>query len=130
MQFNAHSPTDTTRTYTLGEETNGATAINSQYDKVVYAAPAQTVTVPHQTSAAGELYAVSTKAVNRKNKEEPLKEKPVKEQPPQGDNDDSKKLEGVSGNTYVQQLRIAYICDRICEKGSYTRIQCFDFKDV
>ena len=43
-------------------------------NKVVYVAPAQTVTVPHQTSAAGELYAVPTKAANRKNKEEPLKE--------------------------------------------------------
>ena len=72
----------------------------------MYAAPAQTVAVLHQISAAGELYAVSTKAVNRKNKEEPLKEKPVKEQPPQGDNDDSEKIEGVSGNTYVA---IAYI---------------------
>ena len=66
----------------------------------MYAAPAQTVSVPHQASAAGELYAVSTKAVNKKNKEVPLKEKPVKEQPPQGDDHDSKKVEGVSGNTY------------------------------
>ena len=96
MHIHAHSPTDTSRTYTLGEETNGATAINSQYDKVVYAAPAQTVTVPHQTSAAGEQYAVSTKAVNKKNKEEPNKE-----QPPQKDIDisQSKKVEAVSGNT-------------------------------
>ena len=67
----------------------------------MYAAPAQTVIVPHQASAAGELYAVSTKAVNKKNKE-PLKEKPFKEQQlPQGDDDDSKKVEGVSGNTYL-----------------------------
>ena len=89
--IHAHSPTDTSRTYTLGEETNEATVINSQYDKVVYAAPAQTVTVPHQASATGDMYAVSTKAVNRKNKE----------QPPQEDVDigQSKRVEAVSANT-------------------------------
>ena len=106
MHIYPHSPTDTSRTYTLGEETNEATvsSYSDQYDdKVVYAAPVQTVTVPHQTSAAGELYAVSTKAVNKKKQEEPLKEEPLKEQPPQGDVDigDSKKVEGVSGNTYL-----------------------------
>ena len=25
---------------------------------------------------------------------------------------------------------ITYTCDRICEKGSYTRIQFFNFKDI
>ena len=79
----------------MGEETNEATAINSQYDKVVYAAPAQTVAVPHQTSAAGEQYAVSTKAVSRKNKEEPLKEQPSQEDIDIGQ---SKKVKAVSAN--------------------------------
>ena len=89
MYIHAHSPTDTSKSYTL-EDTNEATASNTQYDKVVYAAPAQTVTVPHQTSAAGDMYAVSTKTMNKKNQE----------QPPQEDIDigDSKKVEGVSGS--------------------------------
>ena len=90
----------------------------------MYAAPAQTVTVPHQASGAGELYAVSTKAVNKKNKEEPLKEKPVKEQPPQGDDHDSKKVEGVSGNTYVAIAYVAvyqninYVCTYVRHTNS------------
>ena len=97
MHIHPHSPTDTSRTYTLGEESNEAAAINSQYDKVVYAAPAQTVTtVPHQTLAAGEQYAVSTKAAKRKNKEEPLKEQTLQEDI---DIAQSKKVEAVSGNT-------------------------------
>ena len=56
----------------------------------MYAAPSQTVIVPHQSSAAGELYAVSTKAMNKKSTE----------QSPQVDIDigDSKKVEGVSGS--------------------------------
>ena len=42
------------------------TADNSaQYDKVVYAAPVQAATIPHQAAASGEQYAVSTKAVNK-----------------------------------------------------------------
>ena len=89
MYIHAHSPTDTSRSYTLGEETNEATLSNSHYDdKVVYAAPAQTVIVPHQASAAGDMYAVSTKTMNKKSQE----------QSPQEDIDivDSKKVEGVS----------------------------------
>ena len=88
--FHAHSPTDTSKSYTLGEDTNEATVSNTQYDKVVYAAPAQTVTVPHQASAAGDMYAVSTKTMNKKSQE----------QSPQEDIDigDSKKVEGVSGS--------------------------------
>ena len=101
MYFRAHSPTDTSRTNTLGEEANEATATNGQCDKVVYAAPAQTVTVPHQTSVAGELYAVSTKNVNKKSQEQPLQE-----QPPV-DIGEPKKVEGVSGNTsYIRHLYI------------------------
>ena len=38
---------------------------NAQYDKVVYAAPVQAATIPHQAVASGEQYAVSTKAVNK-----------------------------------------------------------------
>ena len=38
---------------------------NAQDDKVVYAAPVQAATIPHQASASGEQYAVSTKAVNK-----------------------------------------------------------------
>ena len=55
----------------------------------MYAAPAQTVIVPHQASAAGDMYAVSTKTMNKKSQE----------QSPQEDIDigDSKKVEGVSG---------------------------------
>ena len=93
MYFHEHSPTDTSKANTLGEESNGATAISSQYDKVVYAAPAQTVTVPHQTAFTGEQYAVSTKNVNKKGQEQPLQEQlPV-------DIGEPKKTEGVSGNT-------------------------------
>ena len=93
MYFHEHSPTDTSKANTLGEESNGVTAINSQYDKVVYAAPAQTVTVPHQTAFTGEQYAVSTKNVNKKSQEQPLQEQlPV-------DIGEPKKTEGVSGNT-------------------------------
>ena len=95
MYILANSPTDTSRSYTLGEETNEVTVSNSQYDKVVYAAPTQTVIVPHQASAAGELYAVSTKTINKKSKEQSLQE-----QPSQEDINivDSKKVEGVSGS--------------------------------
>ena len=89
MYIHAHSPTDTSKSYTLGEDTNEATVNNTQYDKVVYAAPAQTVIVPHQTSAAGDMYAVSTKT-NKKSQEQSSQE----------DTDicDSKKVEGVSGS--------------------------------
>ena len=64
-----HSPPATGGTHASEGETktDATTAANTGYDKVLYAAPAQTVNVPHQTSAAGELYAVSTKTVNRKN---------------------------------------------------------------
>ena len=98
MYIYACSPTGTSQTYTSGEEANGAIPTDSQCDKVVYAAPAQIVAVPHQASATGDMYAVSTKAVNRKSQEEPLKEQPS---PAQEDVDISepKKLEGVSGNT-------------------------------
>ena len=95
MYFHVHSPTDTSRT---NKETNGATATNSQHDKVEYAAPAQTVTVPHQTSAAGEQYTVSTKNVNKKSQAQPLQEQPSV------DTDEPKKAKGVSSNnSYIGQ---------------------------
>ena len=38
------------------------------HDKVVYAAPAQTTSIiPHQTSATGQLYALSTKTASQEN---------------------------------------------------------------
>ena len=92
MYSHVHSPTDTSKTNALGEESNRATAVSSQYDKVVYAAPAQTATVPHQTASTGQQYAVSTKNVNQKSQEQPLQE-----QPPV-DIGEPKKTEGVSGN--------------------------------
>ena len=47
------------------------TGSNGQDDKVVYAAPAQTATIPHQAAASGEQYAVSTKAANKTSEEQP-----------------------------------------------------------
>ena len=44
---------------------------NGQNDKVMYAAPAQTVNIPHQAAASGEQYAVSTKAANKTSEEQP-----------------------------------------------------------
>ena len=102
MYFHAYSPTDTSRTNTLGEESNRAAATSSQCDKVVYAAPAQTVTVPHQTSSMGEQYAVSTKNVNKKSQEQPLQE-----QPPV-DIGEAKKSAGVSGNTSCIRQSLHY----------------------
>ena len=59
-----YSPTGTSGSHASAGETNGSSVINTQYDdKVEYAAPAQTVTIPHQTSTNGQEYAVSTKAV-------------------------------------------------------------------
>ena len=85
----------------MEEETNGATAINSQSDTVVYATPTQTVAVPHQAVSTGEQYAVSTKSVNKKSQEQPLQE-----QPPV-DIGEPKKAEAVSGNTsYIRHLYI------------------------
>ena len=120
MYIHVYSPTDNSRTYTLGEETNGATTISDQYDdKVVYATPAQIVTVPHQASATGELYAVSTKTMTKKSKEEPLTEQPS---PSQEDVDigEFKKVEGVSGNTYVGKYRLILLqCIKILTSVSY-----------
>ena len=59
------SPTSTGGSHALAAETNGNTDSNGHSDKVLYAAPAQAVTVPHQTSAGGQEYAVSTKAANK-----------------------------------------------------------------
>ena len=43
----------------------------AQNDKVVYAAPAQAVAVPHQTAASGEQYAMSTKTANNTSEGQP-----------------------------------------------------------
>ena len=68
----SHSPPGTGGTHASGEETNGATTSSLQYDdKVLYAAPAQTVIVPHQTVSTGDMYAVSTKAVGKTSQEQP-----------------------------------------------------------
>ena len=65
--FISHSPTSTGGSHASGGD--------AYYDKVVYSDPSQTMTVPHQTSAAGDLYAVSTKATNYVNQEQlPSKE--------------------------------------------------------
>lgn len=71
MYIHTCSPTGTSQTYTSGEEVNGAIPTSSQCDKVVYAAPAQIVAVPHQASATGDMYAVSTKAVGKASQEQP-----------------------------------------------------------
>ena len=74
-----YSPTGTIGSTALEGGTNAITDNNIQSDKVVYAAPAQIVTVPHQTSATGDLYAVSTKAA----------QKPGQEQQPSGESNDA-----------------------------------------
>ena len=70
---------------------------NAQYDKVVYAAPAQTATIPHQAAASGEQYAVSTKAVNK------ISEKQQQQQQQQhvAAHDTTKDFQGVSANSYL-----------------------------
>ena len=60
----SNSPPDTSGSHASGSEPN-VTADNKQHDKVLYDAPAKTVTIPHQTSASGQEYAVSTKAANK-----------------------------------------------------------------
>ena len=93
MYIHPHSPTGTSASHGLGGETGVTTTTNAGYDKVVYAAPAQTVTVPHQASAAGEMYAVSTKAANKKKQEQPPPQEHV-------DVDDTKKNpQGVSSSS-------------------------------
>ena len=70
--LHSHSPPGTGGTHASGEETNGATTSSVQYDdKLLYAAPAQTVNVPHQTASTGDMYAVSTKAVGKTSEEQP-----------------------------------------------------------
>ena len=61
--FIPYSPTGTGRSTTSG----GDNQTDAFYDKDVYSDPAQTVTVPHQISATGAQYAVSTKAANYAN---------------------------------------------------------------
>ena len=72
---------------------------NAQYDKVVYAAPAQTVNIPHQAAASGEQYAVSTKAVNKTSeKQQQLQHVDAL--------DTTKDLQGVSAYLFVRYSSI------------------------
>ena len=102
------SPPGTGGTHASGEETNGATTSSVQYDdKVLYAAPAQAVIVPHQTMSTGDMYAVSTKAVG----------KTSQEQPPAGESngvhdatsDPKRDTGGVSGFSYSVMIHYCVI---------------------
>ena len=77
---------------------------NDQNDKVVYAAPAQTVNIPHQAAASGEQYAVSTKSANKTTEEQPPSRQ--YDQPPSRQYDDTthdtkKDTKGVSTGVLV-----------------------------
>ena len=68
----SYSPPGTGGTHASGEETNGGINSSAQYDdKVLYAAPALTMNIPHQTVSTGDMYAVSTKAVGKASQEQP-----------------------------------------------------------
>ena len=69
-----YSPTSTGGSHASAAETNGNTDSNGHSDKVLYAAPSKVVTIPHHTSAGGELYAVSTKAANKTSQAQPTSE--------------------------------------------------------
>ena len=69
-----NSPTGTGGSHASAAEANGNTDSNGHSDKVLYAAPAKVVTIPHQTSAAGQEYAVSTKAANKTSQVQPPSE--------------------------------------------------------
>ena len=81
---------------------------NAQYDKVVYAAPAQTAIIPHQAAASGEQYAMSTKAVNKTNKQQQQQQHQHVDAP-----DTTKDFQGVSANSYVL-LRVTVLVLYIC----------------
>ena len=68
------SSTGTGGSHASAAETNGNTDSNGHSDKILYAAPAKTVTIPHQTSAAGQEYAVSTKSTNKTSQAQPPSE--------------------------------------------------------
>ena len=85
---------------------------NAQYDKVVYAAPAQTATIPHQAAASGEQYAVSTKAVNK------ISEKQQQQQQQHVDAPDTTKdFQGVSANSYTCSCTCTYVRTYVCASG-------------
>ena len=92
--FHLYSPPGTGGTHVSEGDTNVTTDSSAQYDKVVYAAPIQTVNIPHQASASGEQYAVSTKTVN-KTSEQQLPQEHV-EAP-----DTKTDFQGVSPNNYT-----------------------------
>ena len=72
--IHTYSPTSTGGSHASAAEKNGNTDSNGHSDKVLYAAPSKVVTIPHQTSAGGELYAVSTKATNKTSQVQPPSE--------------------------------------------------------
>ena len=94
-----NSPTSTGGSHALAAETNGNTDSNGHSDKVLYAAPAKVVTIPHQTSAGGELYAVSTKATNKTSQAQPPSEHYDEVQ-------DTKTAAQRVSNSYVRMLLI------------------------
>ena len=68
------SSTGTGGSHVSAAETNGNTHSNGHSDKILYATPAKTVTIPHQASAGGQEYAVSTKATNKTSQAQPSSE--------------------------------------------------------
>ena len=74
LMYILYSPTSTGGSHVSTAETNGNKDSNGHSDKVLYAAPAKVVTIPHQTSAGGELYAVSTKAAGKTSQAQPPSE--------------------------------------------------------
>ena len=100
------SPPDTGGTHASEGDTNVTTESNAQYDKVVYAAPAQTVNIPHQAAASGEQYAVSTKTVNNTSEQQLPQEHVVAP-------DTKKDFQGVSPSNYsTAQFKLDYACVR------------------
>ena len=100
----SYSPPGTGGTHASEGDTNVTTDSNAQDDKVVYAAPVQAVNIPHQASASGEQYAVSTKAVS----------KTSEEQPPSGQYNDAthdtkKDTQGVSSSSSNSRLMTYYV---------------------
>ena len=68
------SSTSTGGSHVSAAKTNGNTDSNGHSDKVLYAAPAKTATIPHHTAAGGQEYAVSTKATNKTSQAQPPSE--------------------------------------------------------
>ena len=71
LLVHSYSPPGTGGTHASEGDTNVTADSIDQDDKIVYAAPVQAVNIPHQASASGEQYAVSTKAVSKTSVEQP-----------------------------------------------------------